>query len=60
VQALGATWEQGPRRPLRLGHEVHLQFNHILQGVLTGDTHRFLWCDHALSFEEEFMGSKSE
>ena len=25
------------------------QPNHILQGALTGDTHRFLWFDHALS-----------
>jgi hypothetical protein len=32
-----------------LGNEVHFKLNHILQGVLTSEAHRFFWCDHALS-----------
>lgn len=32
-------WEHGPRRPLRLSHEIHLQLNHILEGLMTPDAH---------------------
>ena len=50
VRSLGSTSEQGPRRPLRSGHEVHLQLKHIPQGVLATDTHRVLGCVHALAY----------
>jgi hypothetical protein len=46
---LRATWQHGPRCFLRLGYEVHLQLNHISQGVLTSGTHHLLWCAHVLS-----------
>ncbi len=42
-------WEHGPRCLLRLNQEIHLQLNHILEGLLSTDAHRFLGCDYELS-----------
>jgi hypothetical protein len=49
VKFPSASAEHRPRCLLRLAHKVHLELNHVLQGVLTSETHRTLWCDHAFS-----------
>src|SRR5688572_3871556 len=50
MASLGAAWAYRPRCLARLGHEVHLKLNHILQSVLSTDTHHVFWCNHAISF----------
>lgn len=45
-------WEHGPRCLLRLSQEIHLQLNHVLEGVLSTDAHHFLGCDHAISIPD--------
>src|SRR5664279_4677650 len=42
VKFPSASAEHRPRCLLRLAHKVHLELNHVLQGVLTSETHRTL------------------
>ena len=47
-----SAWEHGPRCLLWLSQEIHLQLNHVLEGVLSTDAHHFLGCDHAISIPD--------